>query len=321
MPLVGRSRHRQVLNSGLASLHRRKTVALFVFGRTGTGKTTLVRSFLDELLEREEAVVLSGRCYERESVPYKALDSLIDSLARYLKRLSEDEAVRLLPPDVGFLARAFPVLQSVEAIADARRRSPEELPDQQELRRRTFAGLRELLKRLAERTPLILAIDDLQWGDVDSAHLLSDLICSEHSPASLFIGCFRSEDFEHNPFLLEMRKSIEKEPKSLDYRELAVEELSMAEARQLALALLGRDDAVALRRRTWLPPNREETRFSSTSWCGISRAGSRSIAGKHRRDRPGRGSLDANQAAAGGGAAAAGAGGRIGAADPSESGF
>ncbi len=246
LPLVGRSRHRQVLNSGLASLHRRKTVALFVFGRTGTGKTTLVRSFLDELLEREEAVVLSGRCYERESVPYKALDSLIDSLARYLKRLSEDEAVRLLPPDVGFLARAFPVLQSVEVIAEARRRSPEELPDQQELRRRTFAGLRELLRRLAERTPLILAIDDLQWGDVDSAHLLSDLICSEHSPALLFIGCFRSEDFEHNPFLLEMRKSMEKESKSLDYRELAVEELAMAEARQLALALLGRDDAVAL---------------------------------------------------------------------------
>ena len=245
-PLIGRSRHRQVLDGGLATLHRRKTVSLFVFGRTGTGKTTLVRSFLDELLEREDAVVLSGRCYERESVPYKALDSLIDSLARYLKGLPPDQAASLLPPDVGFLARAFPVLQSLEAIAAARRLSPEEMPDQQELRRRTFAGLRELLKRLAERTPLILAIDDLQWGDVDSAHLLADLICSEHSPALLFIGCFRSEDSERSPFLLEMRNSMAKEPKARDHRELAVEELSMTEARQLALALLGRDDAVAL---------------------------------------------------------------------------
>ena len=116
-PLIGRSRHRQVLDGGLAALHRRKTVSLFVFGRTGTGKTTLVRSFLDELLEREEAVVLSGRCYERESVPYKALDSLIDSLARYLKGMPGEQAEKLLPEDVGFLARAFPVLQSLEAIA------------------------------------------------------------------------------------------------------------------------------------------------------------------------------------------------------------
>ncbi len=244
-PLIGRSRHRQVLDSRLALLHKRKTVSLFVFGRTGTGKTTLVRSFLDELLEREEAVVLSGRCYERESVPYKALDSLIDSLARYLKELPAEQAERLLPPDVAFLARAFPVLQSLEAIAATGRLAPAEMPDQQELRRRTFAGLRELLKRLAEQTPLILAIDDLQWGDVDSAHLLSDLICSENSPALLFIGCFRAEDAEQNPFLLEMRKSMTKRTK-FEHRELAVEELPLAEARQLALALLGRDDAVAL---------------------------------------------------------------------------
>ena len=62
--------------------------------------------------------MLSGRCYERESVPYKALDSLIDSLARYLKGLPTDEvASRCCRQDVGFLARAFPVLQSLEAIA------------------------------------------------------------------------------------------------------------------------------------------------------------------------------------------------------------
>ena len=244
-PLIGRARHRQVLDSLVASLHQRKTVSLFVFGRTGTGKTTLIRSFLEELLVRDEAVVLSGRCYERESVPYKALDSLIDSLARYLKGLPADQAERLLPQDVAFLARAFPVLQSLEAIAAARRQAPE-MPDQQELRSRTFAGLRELLKRLADETPLILAIDDLQWGDVDSALLLSDLICSLQSPALLFIGCFRAEDSEQNPFLREIRKAMAKEPLALDHRELAVEPLPLAEARELALALLGRDDALGL---------------------------------------------------------------------------
>ena len=244
LPLIGRARHRQVLEGLFASLVRKTTESVFVFGRTGTGKTTLIRSFLDGLIEDDEAIVLFGRCYERESVPYKALDSLIDALARHLKGLPARDTASLLPPDVAFLARVFPVLQSVEAVALARRESSE-MPDQQELRRRAFAALRELLKRLGEQKPLVLAVDDLQWGDIDSAILLSDLICSPQPPVLLFIGCFRTEDLERSPFLSEIRKSIADVPGPLDHRELAVEALTQSEARELTLALLGRDDAVS----------------------------------------------------------------------------
>ena len=79
--------------------------------------------------------------------------------------------------------------------------------------------LLELLTRLGGQRPLILSIDDLQWGDVDSAILLSDLICSPNSPVMLFIGCFRSEDLERSPFLSEIRKSIAGSPGSLEHRE------------------------------------------------------------------------------------------------------
>jgi serine/threonine protein kinase len=242
--LIGRSRHRQVLSARFASLALGRTESVFVFGRTGTGKSTLIRSFLDEVVEKDEAVVLTGRCHERESVPYKALDSLIDSLARYLKGLPPPEAEALLPRDVAFLARLFPALQSVEAVAAARRIATE-VPDQQEYRRLAFAALRELLGRIAKITGLILAIDDLQWGDVDSTILLSDLICSPQSPAMLLIGCFRLEDAEQSVFLREMRRSIAQKPGNLNHRELSLEPLTAAESREMALALLGRDDVVS----------------------------------------------------------------------------
>ena len=120
------------------------------------------------------------------------------------------------------------------------------MPDQQELRRRTFAGLRELLKRLAERTPLILAIDDLQWGDVDSAHLAGRPDLFRAIAALLFIGCFRAEDSEQNPFLREIRKAMAKAPKALDHRELAVEELAAGRGPRAGAGASGRDDALAL---------------------------------------------------------------------------
>jgi Cdc6-like AAA superfamily ATPase len=211
IPLIGRSWHRHVLDSGYDSLVNRQTSTVFVFGRTGTGKTTLIRSFLNDLRSREDALVLAGRCYEQEWVPFKAVDSLIDALARHLKQLSASELTRLLPHDVSLLARVFPVIRSVDGVL-AGQGPVAELPDPQELRMRVFAGLRELLVRLGRETNLVLIIDDLQWGDVDSAVLLADLIYSPDPPILLFLGSYRLEDADQNKFLRILRQARDKGP-------------------------------------------------------------------------------------------------------------
>ena len=76
-----------------------KTVVAHVHGASGNGKTTLVRRFLADVSALGEVVVLEGRCYERESVPFKAFDELVDALGRYLMQRRPVEAAGLVPRD------------------------------------------------------------------------------------------------------------------------------------------------------------------------------------------------------------------------------
>jgi hypothetical protein len=248
MPLVGRGREWGVLEAALASATRGKPVCVVVRGRSGMGKSTLVRRFLNDVGDR--AVVLAGRCYERESVPYKALDSVVDALCRHLLRLPAEESKQLVPRDAAALVRVFPVLRRVGALARAR--VPAEVPDATELRRRAFAALRELLVQLARRRPLVLFIDDLQWGDADSAVLLTELLAPPDPPALLLVCCRRSGDTAPpGPLIATLLASREG---GIETHELTLDALSDAEARMLARSLLGDGDGdsvddVALRER------------------------------------------------------------------------
>lgn len=247
-PFVGRDTHLKVLQQGFEDSRQGRTIALFVHGNSGMGKSALVHRFLDDMhLRDDEVVVLAGRCFQRESVPYKAFDSLIDSLSRYLRALPRQEAATMLPYNVLALARLFPVLLRVKAVAEARRRVLE-IPDSGELRRRAFSALRELLLRLSDRHPLVLFIDDLQWGDLDSAALIQELLRPPDPPPMLLVACFRSEEVLTSPLLRSVFTN-ELMRSATEVRELALRELDPAETRSLARRLLG-VDAIAETDRT-----------------------------------------------------------------------
>jgi hypothetical protein len=243
-PWVGRAQHLSTLREALATVEKGRSVVVHVHGESGIGKTTLVQRFTAEVGQRSDVVVLAGRCYERELVPYRALDSLIDALARYLMTLPVPEVEVLLPRDILAAARLFPVLRRVEVLSETARRpagGDAEPTDPPELRRRAFTALRELLGRIADRKMLVLHIDDLQWGDVDSAALLRHLLAPPAAPVALVIFSYRSDDVE-SVCVAALRDSRNDGPLGgLETMqcELPVGPLDAADATHLAGALLG----------------------------------------------------------------------------------
>jgi eukaryotic-like serine/threonine-protein kinase len=198
--LFGRKAELEQLEAALVRLQTGEGVTVLVDGTSGVGKTSLVEHFLTRERPRA-AIVLRGRCYEREQVPYQGIDSLIDDVCRLLHGLDPVHVESVLPRHVAALVRLFPVLERVPAVAERSRGDRFVSADERETRRQAFGALRELLARIADHRTLIVHIDDLQWGDLDTAGLLRDVLRPPDAPIMLLILAYRREDQERSPCL------------------------------------------------------------------------------------------------------------------------
>ncbi len=235
--LVGREAELAVLEEAFQRSTAGKPGIVYLHGKPGMGKSTLLRGFVESVHARG-AVALVGRCHERESVPYKALDSLFDSLVRFLLRLPPEEARALVPERFHELLPVFPVLRVVAERLDP---TPALAGPQDPLQARWHVAtvLKELLRRIAGRGPLVLCLDDLQWGDVDSARLVADLLSPPDMPTLLLVASYRSGEAQGSPFLRELERLLAHSLVLETPRELELGPLPAEEATRLALYRMG----------------------------------------------------------------------------------
>jgi eukaryotic-like serine/threonine-protein kinase len=209
----------------------------FVSGPSGMGKSALVQHFLAGLEQRCDALVLTARCYEREELPHKAFDPLMDALTSHLLDLDERTVEELLPEGVQSLARLFPVLRRVKAIERFEGEAPATLSPVEQ-KRRAFVAFREICRRLSLRRPLVLYMDDLQWGDLDSGPLFTELLRHPQPPAILVLCAYRSEDENRSELLDALRTKHLPDAGITDPIDVEVHELNDTDSRELAGALL-----------------------------------------------------------------------------------
>ncbi len=180
--LIGRGRQLSLAEAMYATAAEEQAcVLLTVLGEPGVGKSRLV----DELLARigEEAMVLIGRCLPYgDGITYAPLTEMLLMLADQVGGSTSDLASRIEHPQA--------VVAGLETLAGRAQTA-------------TAAEMAWAFRRLAESLggdrPLVLVVDDLQWGQPGLLELLAHLVELARGAAILVVAMARPELLARQP--------------------------------------------------------------------------------------------------------------------------
>jgi DNA-binding CsgD family transcriptional regulator len=207
--LVGRQSELQRLDSVMESVARGGSAVVLIDGEAGVGKSRLLRELASRASARGFRVAI-GRCVQfgEEIWPLAPLREMVASVANEL----DGEAFDLVVGNArAVLARLAPEVGGGDDAGHA----PVEGTRLCEL----VVGV---FRRLAQRGPLLLVVDDLHWADGTTRTLFSLLARAGGLGPILLVGTYRSDELDRRhplrPALAEIIRSAR--PERLELRTL-----------------------------------------------------------------------------------------------------
>jgi tetratricopeptide (TPR) repeat protein len=218
--LVERAAEREVLREELARALAGAPRVVLLSGASGMGKSTLASAFREDA-RAAGCVILEGRCYEREALPFRALGSCMDELSLLLSRWPRAERASLAD-DARTVSTMFGGFSLIAGDGPPSRAPP---------RGEVFSALRRILAGVARQRPLLLLIDDLQWTDAESIELITALLSAPPLGRLLLLGLARPVDDPAHPLAaLSSRREV---------RSISLSPLAPGSVRRMIEGLLG----------------------------------------------------------------------------------
>ncbi len=218
---------RLVLVTGLPGVGKSALVEASLRGLEGAG-ARCVHARLDALTGQ---VPYAGFRHAFSLVIDQILTSSDEALAVWRRRLNQAlspiaQAVVELVPKLGWVVGPQPPLPELGAV---------------QARRRLIEAFRRLIGVVAStQHPLVLFLDDLQWSDEGTLHLIEGLVASHEPLPMLLIGAYQHREIKPDHALAEVVERMLGQDPSI--RSLRVQPLPNRDVNRLVADTLGRDE-------------------------------------------------------------------------------
>ena len=201
---VGRESQRARLMRAYERVKEGRSLIVALTGEPGIGKTSLVESFLEELVARgEHPTIARGRCSESlaGSEAYLPILEVLDGLLHRYDGVSLAMVIKAIAP-TWYLQIATPSIgesTTVEAALSGEMRTSQPAASQERMKRELGA----LLQEISRSEPVVLFIDDLHWADISTVDILNYLAGRFSDMRVLVLTSYRPADMAlaNHPFV------------------------------------------------------------------------------------------------------------------------
>lgn len=183
LSFVGRAEEFKRLMTAYHTTSQGQAQVVILLGEAGIGKTRLAGEFL-QWATAQGAEVLPGRAFETGGeLPYQPL-------AQLLRHRLDQETT---PADLLSITWLAELSRLLPELRDRYPELPQPQPDEATAQSRLLESITRLGQALAQRAPLLLYIDDIQWADLASLDALYYVVSrwTEHKTPVLLLLCAR----------------------------------------------------------------------------------------------------------------------------------
>ena len=230
--LIGRKAEMNLLSAAVQKLTQGTGAVFSIYGTAGTGKSRLVQEFKGSL-SLEEIQWLEGHAYPySQNIPYSPLINLLsrslqieegdppDEIRKKVEAGLENligENQGLIPYVGSLFSLSYPEIEDV---------SPEHWKTQLQ------KAIQIVLSALAQRAPMVVCLEDLQWADPSFLELIRLLISESREPV-LFVCTYRP--------IISLFTGHQISSMSVPYQEIRLQDLSISESQGMVESLLKAD--------------------------------------------------------------------------------